>query len=190
MGSNSQHQLGIIRLENVTMVDLYQTRRVRIERKSQCVVTDHTNRSKSNICRETILMKISEEHITIHTITLEKFKGFIDLGKTPYNLSLLKRASSMHLHIASRNEIIEKFKGFKILNRIPVIGNNIQNVIIRHTNKRRMTNIHTFTTYRGKSRNLVYFPIKSSSFHHLNCGQIIRNLGSQSMPRGFPHICH
>ena len=135
-------------------------------------------------------MKIGEQEIGINYVSLEQFKGFLDLGKTPYDLTILERTSSMHFHITSSNKFVEEFKCFSILDWIPIIGNNVENRVINIANQRRTANRSFNTTDISEGRNLLNSPVKTCDFEHLVGCKIGRNLSTKPMPRECSSICH
>ena len=80
MSSDAEHILDVRRIENLTVRDFHHTFNSRVERESQRVIANDTDRSETNVRRITILVEVREEKVGVDLIALEELKGFLDLG--------------------------------------------------------------------------------------------------------------
>ena len=188
--SNTKHFLDITRIKDLTVADLNHTLDLAVQRKSQRVIAYNTNRSEPNVSRESIFVEVGEEQIRIDLIALEELERFLDLSETPNDLTALERASSMHLHITSGDKLIEEFECIFVLHRIPVIRDNIENLVVERANKSGLTDLDLLAANFGEGRDFFYSPVETSSLKHLLRGQIRRNLDAKTMPGNIASISH
>ena len=107
---NAKRFLDRVTVKLVAVRNLHHLLGLGSERERQSVVAHNTDRREAHIDRVTVLMRIGEEEVGLHSITTEQLEGFLDLRKSPHDLAVTERTSGVHLHLTSGDEVVKELK--------------------------------------------------------------------------------
>jgi hypothetical protein len=188
---NAHSGLHHVRVERRTVRNSNRVVNLLAERESQRVIANDPNRRKPNVNALAVNVRIGEQEELLHSILTEERESLVlDARERPNHTTVAKRAGSMHFHVASLDELREETERLRVLDRIPVIADNIENLRVAIPNQSALTDGYLLAVDRRVGGDLRDRPIKISFLEHLLRRKIRKNLLAQTVPRHLARISH